>query len=153
VEGEVIGLTPPLKITPTCGIWLTTSSFSPARTLTQTIPAADTFADERLLDAEAQPLRVSGEAEPLADRRHRLRPGKGLDDACRAVEDGAGPAGGPRTRRDYDATRRVVLGAPPVPEVVAGRDVGLPSEKRSLKASRLWPSPSVARAMVTSRTR
>src|SRR5688572_6492236 len=32
---------PSEKMTPSCGIWLTTSNFSPARTLPHTIPASD----------------------------------------------------------------------------------------------------------------
>src|SRR5687767_9201033 len=81
-------------------------------------PRRRRLADERLPDAEAQLRRVPGETESLADRRHGLLPGERLDDASRAVEDGAEPAGGPRARRDDDAARRLVLGAPPVREVV-----------------------------------
>ena len=73
--------------------------------------------------------RYQGETESLADRRHSLRRGEEGDDARRAVEDGAYPASGPRACRDYDAARRLVLGAPPVREVVAGRDVGLPPDE------------------------
>jgi hypothetical protein len=98
--------TPSEKITPSCGIWLAASRVSPARTSPHTIPddpRRRRLADERLPDAEAKLRRVPGEAEPLADRRHRPGPCERLDDTSRAVEDGAEPAGGPRTSRNDDA--------------------------------------------------
>src|SRR5215204_3935833 len=105
-----------------------TSSFSPARTLPHTMPAADA-----LLTNGSRTLKHSLGASQA--KRNPSRTGATAFLPANGSTTPAAPLSTelsqpvPPARGDYYAARRLILGAPPVREVIAGRDVGLPPDE------------------------
>src|SRR5262249_18773655 len=118
VEGQVVGLNAVAEDHPGAGHVRLDLQALAGFDAAEDLRGGGDLADERLADGVAQVFGVPGEAVALADLLDLGAGHELLDDARRPGEEGAEPAGRPRSRRDDDPAGGLLFRLPPQREAI-----------------------------------